>query len=177
MGPEEVEPVSGPTDIRDADRDRYWEEFETRWTGLLSYRYLGRSHVGFDRQADPSRRDTMRLRFDMRNRTGGVMAAPLCIASPEAGGFSDLNAIDQRSTFHQNHSQISLNTRNLQCGIAIQFARVSLRGGWTLPLLVCVVSECVCTFQWRRRLTSTAAPATTFARLVPLRFAHQNVRN
>jgi hypothetical protein len=85
--------VSGPTDIRDADRDRYWEEFETRWTGLLSYRYLGRSHVGFDRQADPSRRDTMRLRFDMRNRAGGVMAAPLCIASPEAGGFSDLNAV------------------------------------------------------------------------------------
>jgi hypothetical protein len=85
--------VSGPSDIRDADRDRYWEEFETRWTGLLSYRYLGRSHVGFDRQADPGGRDTMRLRYDMRNTSGGVMAAPLCIAAPESGGFSDLNAV------------------------------------------------------------------------------------
>jgi len=80
-----------PSDIRDATPDDYWEQFEQRWTGLLSYRYLGRSHRGFD--TDAGERDTMRLRFDMRNAAGGVMAAPLCIASPEAGGFSDINAV------------------------------------------------------------------------------------
>jgi hypothetical protein len=29
----------------------------------------------------------------MRNAAGGVMAAPLCIASPESGGFSDASAV------------------------------------------------------------------------------------
>lgn len=85
-------PDPQPSDIRDADADAYWQEFETRWTGLLSYRYLGRSHRGFDLEAGDGR-DTMRLRFDMRNGSGGVMAAPLCIASPEAGGFSDIDAV------------------------------------------------------------------------------------
>lgn len=31
----------------------------------------------------------MTLRHDMRNSTGGIMAAPLCVASPECGGFND----------------------------------------------------------------------------------------
>jgi hypothetical protein len=31
----------------------------------------------------------MRLRHDMRNPAGGIMAAPLCIASPEGGGRAD----------------------------------------------------------------------------------------
>jgi hypothetical protein len=31
----------------------------------------------------------MKLRHDMRNSTGGIMAAPLCVASPECGGFND----------------------------------------------------------------------------------------
>lgn len=90
-----VEPA-GPSDIRDAEAGRYWEEFEVRWTGLLSYRYLGRSHRGFDRTSDGAEADgpdTMRLRHDMRNSTSGVMAAPLCIAAPEAGGFSDIDAV------------------------------------------------------------------------------------
>lgn len=87
---------AGPSDIRDAVASQYWEEFETRWTGLLSYRYLGRSHRGFDLTSDdPSAHgpDTMRLRHDMRNSSSGVMAAPLCIAAPEAGGFSDIDAV------------------------------------------------------------------------------------
>lgn len=82
-----------PRDIRTSAAGSYWSDFEQRWTGLLSYRYLGRSHRGFDRQADESGPDTMRLRHDMRNRTGGLMAAPLCIAAPEAGGFSDIDAV------------------------------------------------------------------------------------
>lgn len=87
---------SRPGDIRDTGTDRYWEDFEVRWTGLLSYRYLGRSHRGFDLAADGTSADgpdTMRLRHDMRNSSSGVMAAPLCIAAPEAGGFSDENAV------------------------------------------------------------------------------------
>ena len=74
-----------PEDIRDVPSEQYWETFERRWTGLLSYRYLGRSHAGMDTGAA----DTMRLRHDMRNAAGGIMAAPLCIASPEAGGMAD----------------------------------------------------------------------------------------
>jgi hypothetical protein len=74
-----------PEDIRDVPPDEYWERFGRRWTGLLSYRYLGRSHPGIDEGAG----DTMRLRHDMRNPAGGIMAAPLCIASPESGGMAD----------------------------------------------------------------------------------------
>lgn len=84
---------AGPSDIRTSEPGEYWADFETRWTGLLSYRYLGRSHRGFDRQASADGPDTMRLRHDMRNASGGLMAAPLCIAAPEAGGFSDIDAV------------------------------------------------------------------------------------
>jgi hypothetical protein len=74
-----------PDDIRDAPVGEYWDRFERRWTGLLSYRYLGRSSAALDRGGG----ETMRLRHDMRNPSGGVMAAPLCIASPESGGMAD----------------------------------------------------------------------------------------
>jgi hypothetical protein len=74
-----------PEDIREVSAERYWDSFQRRWTGLLSYRYLGRSHTGIDEDAG----DTMRLRHDMRNAAGGIMAAPLCIASPESGGMAD----------------------------------------------------------------------------------------
>ena len=75
-----------PEDIRDVPADQYWQHFETVWTGLLSYRYLGRRHGGIDRWDG---RQTMALRHDMRNPAGGIMAAPLCIASPESGGMAD----------------------------------------------------------------------------------------
>jgi hypothetical protein len=74
-----------PEDIRDVAVEEYWERFEERWTGLLSYRYLGRTHAALDKGGA----DTMRLRHDMRNPAGGIMAAPLCIASPESGGMAD----------------------------------------------------------------------------------------
>ncbi|HET6665221.1 MAG TPA: hypothetical protein VFG94_13220 [Acidimicrobiales bacterium] len=74
-----------PDDIRDAPVGEYWDRFERRWTGLLSYRYLGRTSAALDRGGG----ETMRLRHDMRNPSGGVMAAPLCIASPESGGMAD----------------------------------------------------------------------------------------
>jgi hypothetical protein len=34
-------------------------------------------------------RETMPLRHDMRNSTGGIMAAPLCIAAPEPWWLDD----------------------------------------------------------------------------------------
>ncbi|MDQ1550612.1 MAG: hypothetical protein QOD50_34, partial [Actinomycetota bacterium] len=37
--------------------------------------------------------DTMRLRRDMRNPTGGIMAAPLAIAAPETGGWRDRDVV------------------------------------------------------------------------------------
>jgi hypothetical protein len=74
-----------PDDIRDGPVEQYWHRFEQRWTGLLSYRYLGKTSPTLDRGGG----ETMRLRHDMRNAAGGIMAAPLCIASPELGGMAD----------------------------------------------------------------------------------------
>lgn len=76
-----------PEDIRDVPAEEYWEHFETMWTSLLTYRYLGRRSTSMDKDAGD--RDTMVLRHDMRNPAGGIMAAPLCIASPESGGMAD----------------------------------------------------------------------------------------
>src|ERR1700744_4056823 len=67
-------------DIRTADTEEHWTEFEKAWTALLSYRYLGKVSPDLDSGAD---RETMPLRDDMRNAAGGIMAAPLCMASPE----------------------------------------------------------------------------------------------
>lgn len=68
------------TDIRDVAADEHWAHFERAWTKLLSYRYLGKGTPFLDAGVE---REIMPLRHDMRNSTGGVMAAPLCIASPE----------------------------------------------------------------------------------------------
>ena len=75
-----------PEDIRNVSADEYWKEFGTRWTALLSYRYLGRVNPTLDAGVEGA---SMPLRHDMRNALGGIMAAPLCIASPESGGMAD----------------------------------------------------------------------------------------
>ncbi|MCU1343743.1 MAG: hypothetical protein JWL70_9 [Acidimicrobiia bacterium] len=77
-----------PEDIRNASADEYWQQFETKWTNLLTYRYLGRTHPVLDQGASTVSQ-TMPLRFDMRNAIGGVMAAPLVISSPEGGGYAE----------------------------------------------------------------------------------------
>ena len=71
-------------DIREltADQAAYSAELRRRWGGLLSYRYIGRMFASMDRNSD----DTVALRHDMRNSTGDIMAAPLCIAAPEPSG-------------------------------------------------------------------------------------------
>lgn len=78
-------------DIRElnADSDAYRDELFQRWTGLLSYRYIGRNHSAMNVGATD---DTVTIRRDMRNEAGGIMVAPLAIASPE-GCQTDMVAV------------------------------------------------------------------------------------
>ncbi|MCV7149984.1 hypothetical protein [Mycolicibacterium pyrenivorans] len=80
-----------PRDIRELvnDQDAYRDELYKRWTGLLSYRYIGRNHSAMN-TGDID--DTVVIRRDMRNEAGGIMAAPLAIASPE-GCQTDMVAV------------------------------------------------------------------------------------
>ncbi|OBF12544.1 hypothetical protein A5730_03040 [Mycobacterium sp. ACS4054] len=78
-------------DIRElaGDSDAYRNELYRRWTGLLSYRYIGRKHSSMDLgEVD----DTVTIRRDMRNEAGGIMVAPLAISSPE-GCQTDMVAV------------------------------------------------------------------------------------
>ncbi|AEV76284.1 hypothetical protein MycrhN_5819 [Mycolicibacterium rhodesiae NBB3] len=78
-------------DIREfmGDADAYREELYRRWTGLLSYRYIGRNHSSMNiGETD----DTVTIRRDMRNEAGGIMVAPLAISSPE-GCQTDMVAV------------------------------------------------------------------------------------
>jgi hypothetical protein len=78
-------------DIRElaGDADAYRDELHRRWTGLLSYRYIGRNHSSMNiGDAD----NTVTIRRDMRNEAGGIMVAPLAISSPE-GCQTDMEAV------------------------------------------------------------------------------------
>ena len=75
-----------PIDIRTVSAEEYWTVFEKKWTSLLSYRYLGRVNSGLDTNEGA---EEMALRHDMCNPLGGIMVAPLCIFTPEAGGMND----------------------------------------------------------------------------------------
>jgi hypothetical protein len=77
-------------DIRETSEEQYWQDLRKRWTSLLSYRYIGRNHGSLN--AGPVD-NTVTLRHDMRNATGGIMVSPLCISAPESGGFSDEFAV------------------------------------------------------------------------------------
>jgi hypothetical protein len=79
-------------DIRELKDDpaAYADELRRRWTGLLSYRYIGRNHGSMNTgPAD----DTVTLRRDMRNAAGGLLVAPLSISSPEGAVGSDLETV------------------------------------------------------------------------------------
>jgi hypothetical protein len=67
-------------DIRTMSPEEHWKHFEKSWVALQTYTYLGKGTPYLDKGVE---RETMPLRHDMRNSTGGIMAAPLCIASPE----------------------------------------------------------------------------------------------
>jgi hypothetical protein len=79
-------------DIRElkGDRDAYAAELERRWTGLLSYRYIGRNHGSMNTGPVDN---TVLLRHDMRNAAGGLLVAPISISSPEGDVGSDLVAV------------------------------------------------------------------------------------
>jgi hypothetical protein len=84
--------LTGPLrDIREflGDADAYRDELFRRWTGLLSYRYIGRNHSSMN---VGNTDDTVVIRRDMRNEAGGIMVAPLAIASPE-GCQTDMVAV------------------------------------------------------------------------------------
>ncbi|CAN5513850.1 hypothetical protein BH09ACT7_BH09ACT7_07400 [soil metagenome] len=81
-----------PQDIRElaGDPDAYAAELRSRWGSLLSYRYIGRTYDSMDLGPTDN---TVTLRHDMRNPTGGLLLAVLGIASPEGGHMSDLEAV------------------------------------------------------------------------------------
>ncbi len=70
--------------------EAYADELRRRWGGLLSYRYIGRSYASMDLGPEDN---TVTIRRDMRNPTGGLLLAVLCIAAPEGGHMSDLEAV------------------------------------------------------------------------------------
>ena len=84
--------TDSPKDIRVLrdDVDAYREELEMRWSALLSYRYIGRNHGSMNTGPVDN---TVTLRHDMRNATGGLLVSPIAIASPEGGTGSDLVAV------------------------------------------------------------------------------------
>lgn len=79
-------------DIRElaSDPAAYAHELQRRWGGLLSYRYIGRSHASMN--VGPAD-DTVTLRHDMRNPAGGILFAVLGIAAPEGGLVTDMEAV------------------------------------------------------------------------------------
>jgi hypothetical protein len=78
-------------DLRQISSGEFWARFDAMMgaDGLITYRYLGRRTVALH-DVD---HDSMRIRRDMRNAAGGLMAAPLAIATAEAGGFADIESI------------------------------------------------------------------------------------
>jgi hypothetical protein len=72
-------------ELQHAPAQEFWDRFEAVMggpDGLMTYRYLGtRADV-----ASGGREGTMKIRRDMRNAAGGLMAAPLSIALADAGG-------------------------------------------------------------------------------------------
>jgi hypothetical protein len=77
-------------DIRDTSPDEYWETLRQRWGALLSYRYIGRQFSSMNSGATD---DTVTLRHDMRNPSGGILASVLSICAPGGGGPSDLEVV------------------------------------------------------------------------------------
>lgn len=76
-------------DIRNVGEDAHWEAFEDIWTGLMSYRYLNKTTPSLDTGFEEGALESMPLRHDMRNRHGGIMAAPLAICCPEPAWSDD----------------------------------------------------------------------------------------
>ena len=119
-------------DIREltGDPEAYAAELRRRWGGLLSYRYIGRSHGSMDTGPVD---DTVTLRRDMRNPTGGLLLAVLGIASPDSGGVSDLEAVPN-PVIHscqildpgRDVRRIEINTEVLKQGRQMAYSRSTI---------------------------------------------------
>ena len=120
----------GLRDIRELkkDKDAYAAELTRRWTGLLSYRYIGRRYESMDIGAEGD--NVVKVRHDFRNSTGGLMVAPLAIASPEGGGRSDLEVVPN-PVIHsaqildpgRDVARIEVCSTNLKVGRQLGFSR------------------------------------------------------
>ncbi len=84
-------------DLRKVSLEQFWQRFGAMLgaDGLLTYRYLGRRTPALH----DVERDSMKLRRDMRNSAGGLMAAPLAIATAEAGGRTDRDSLPAPVTY------------------------------------------------------------------------------
>lgn len=78
-------------DIRKSSQEDFFKNLHEAMgqNGLLTYRYLGRRSQTMHKLSY----EGMLIRRDMRNASGGLKAAPLAIASAEAGGWTDFNAV------------------------------------------------------------------------------------
>jgi hypothetical protein len=79
-------------DIRELRDDpaAYAAELQRRWGGLLSYRYIGRNHGSMNLGPIDN---TVTLRRDMRNTTGGLLVSPLSISAPEGNVGADIETV------------------------------------------------------------------------------------
>jgi hypothetical protein len=118
-------------DLRNATAEEYWDRLKAMMgaDGLMTYWYLGRTVNAGDLPGH----DTMRLRRDMRNAAGGLMAAPLAIAAPETGGFTDMATVPAPVTYGlhviddgRDVSQISMRHETVRPGRRMGFGRTEI---------------------------------------------------
>jgi hypothetical protein len=109
--------------------------------GLITYWYLGRA---FNQAEDP---DTVRLRRDMRNSAGGIMAAPLAIAAPETGGWRDREAVPAPVTYGlhiiddaRGVSEIRVSRSTVRRGSRIGFSRSEITDAADTSRLIAVTT-------------------------------------
>jgi hypothetical protein len=109
--------------------------------GLITYWYLGRA---FNQAQDP---DTVRLRRDMRNSAGGIMAAPLAIAAPETGGWRDREAVPAPVTYGlhiiddaRDVSEIRVSRSTVRRGSKIGFSRSEITDAADTSRLIAVTT-------------------------------------
>jgi hypothetical protein len=121
-------------DIRDLkeDKDAYAAELERRWTGLLSYRYIGRRYGSMDMVAEDD--NIVDVRHDFRNPMGGLMIAPIAISSPEGGGVSDLEAVPNPVIHSANILDPGYDVRRIE--IRSEILKVGRRMGFTRSRIV-----------------------------------------
>jgi hypothetical protein len=130
-------------DIREGPPEQYWDRLRQMLgpDGLITYWYLGRA---FNQAEDP---DTVRLRRDMRNSAGGIMAAPLAIAAPETGGWRDREAVPAPVTYGlhiiddaRNVSEIRVSRSTVRRGSKIGFSRSEITDAADTSRLIAVTT-------------------------------------